>query len=77
MIKIRPARKSEVRDLQELNNEVFVDNQQYDDDLDMDWLKSKRFQKAYVNAYIKNTEAVDFYKRNGFLEIDISLERNI
>jgi ribosomal protein S18 acetylase RimI-like enzyme len=39
--------------------------------------KSRGFQKAYVNAYIKNTEAVDFYKRNGFLEIDVSLERNI
>lgn len=153
MINIRSARKDEVSDLQALNDEVFIDNQKYDDDLDMNWAKSDKgksyftqllnngkaccliaedegkkvgyiaaapkeisyrkssyieienmgvipeyrsqgighqlvreclewakkrgFQKAYVNGYFANTQAIKFYKNNGFLETDISLEKNI
>ena len=153
MINIRKANKEEVSDLQDLNDEVFVDNQQYDPDLDMSWAQSDRgrkyfsnlfdsnngicliaedgerkvgyiagnkkevsyrnsryielenmgvipeyrskgigkmlvkkfleeaklagFQKAYVNSYFKNSRAIDFYKRNGFSEIDLSLEMDI
>ncbi len=153
MVDIRSATKNEVKDLQDLNDEVFIDNQKYDDDLDMNWAKSdkgkeyftevlnnpesicliaeegsrkvgyiaagkkeisyrkskyieienmgvipdfrskgvgtlliqeslkwaksKGFQKAYVNSYFNNTAAIDFYKKNGFLETDLSLERII
>ena len=37
--------------------------------------KSKGYQKAYVNSYIANTKAVDFYRKNGFLDIDICLDK--
>lgn len=153
MINIRLATKDEVADLQHLNNEVFIDNAKYDEDLDLSWATGEKgtqyftqllndssslcliaedegkrigylaagpkeidyrkskyfeiqnmgvvpgyrskgigkllmekcfewarvqgFQKAFVNAYIKNQEAAHFYKKNGFEEIDISLERNI
>lgn len=151
MIKIRTARKEEVKDLQNLNDEVFISDQQYDPDLFMDWAqsnkgkeyftqllnnqnsccliaedngrkvgyiaavpkdisyrkskyieienmgvtpqrrskgigsiliqeclkwaKSKGFQKVYVNAYFNNIKAIKFYKRNGFSEIDLCLEK--
>lgn len=153
MITIRQANTSEVSDLQSLNNEVFINNAKYDDDLDLNWAQSKKgqkyftellndqnslciiaedvdrkvgylaagpkgidyrnskyleiqnmgvipeyrskgvgkmlmdksfewarskgYQKAFVNAYIKNEGAVNFYKKNGFGEIDISLEKKI
>lgn len=34
---IRHAEKKEVEKLQSLNYEVFIDNHQYDQDLDMTW----------------------------------------
>jgi ribosomal protein S18 acetylase RimI-like enzyme len=39
--------------------------------------KQRGFQKAYVNAYFENSGAVEFYEKNGFRKIDISLERTI
>lgn len=151
MVHIRAARKDEAKDLQDLNDEVFIDNQKYDNDLNMNWAKSikgktyftnllnnpnaccliaedngkkvgyiaavpkdiryrkskyieiedmgvipqyrskgigtmlidkclkwaksKGFQKAYVNSYFDNLKAIKFYKRNGFSEIDICLEK--
>lgn len=153
MVNIRFARKDEIEDLQNLNDEVFIDNHKYDSDLDMNWAKSEKgkkyftellnnptsccliaeehgqkvgyiaaalkpisyrkskyieienmgvipeyrskgigtklieeclkwakskgFQKAYVNSYFGNTRAILFYKRSGFSEIDISLEKSI
>ena len=153
MVTIRHADKNEISDLQQLNNEVFIDNQKYDDDLDMNWAqsekgkkyftellsnpgaccfiaeehgikvgyiaagpktvssrksryfeienmgvipayrskgigrmlmdeclkwaKTKGFQKAFVNSYFDNKQAIEFYKQNGFAEIDVSLEKNI
>lgn len=153
MISVRQAGKEEISDLQNLNNEIFTDNQQYDPDLDMTWsqsdkgkqyftkllsaplsccliaeednkkigyiaarpknvsyrnstyfeienigvipshrskgigqmlieeclkwAKTKGFQKAFVNSYFDNKKAIQFYKRNGFSEIDVSLEKNI
>jgi ribosomal protein S18 acetylase RimI-like enzyme len=153
MIIIRRATKDEVSDLQNLNDEIFMDNAQYDSDLDLTWAqgakgkeyftqlvnnpealclfaenegkkigylaaspkiidyrnsryfeienmgvtpeyrskgigkmlmqecfawaKSKGFQKAFVTSYSKNIGAVDFYKKNGFEEIDISLEKDL
>lgn len=43
----------------------------------LNWAKAHGFQKAFVNAYFQNKRALDFYKRSGFLEIDVSLERNL
>lgn len=153
MINIRTANKNDLRILQDLNQELFIDNQQYDLDLRMDWPKSedgknyfnkilndpksccfiaeengksvgyisasprkinylkskwleidnmgvsfeyrsrgigsllinkclecaktKGYSKLYVNAYFANKGAINFYKKNGFSEIDISLQRNI
>lgn len=153
MIHIRQATKDEFQLLQKLNNEVFIDNQKYDSDLDMDWAQSDKgreyftdvlnnpdnccliaeedgreigyiaavpkvvsyrkskyleienmvvvpeyrskgigtlliseclkwakvqgYQKAIVNAYFDNRMAIEFYKRNGFTEIDINLEKHL
>ncbi|OGK29896.1 hypothetical protein A3G67_00020 [Candidatus Roizmanbacteria bacterium RIFCSPLOWO2_12_FULL_40_12] len=41
------------------------------------WAKENGYQKLFVNSYFKNQKAIDFYKRNGFEEIDISLEVKI
>ncbi len=151
MLNIRLFRKDEVSDLQNLNDEVFIHNAEYDKDLDLtwaksnkgrvyftelldnpealclivedegkkvgylaaspkkidyrkskyfeienmgvtpeyrwkgigklimnkcfEWAKSKGFEKAFVNSYIQNVEAIEFYKNNGFKEIDVSLEK--
>ena len=40
MVTIRKARKNEVKKLQNLNDEIFIDNQKYDPDLKMDWSQS-------------------------------------
>jgi ribosomal protein S18 acetylase RimI-like enzyme len=39
--------------------------------------KKMRFQKVYLNSYFKNKRAISFYKKNGFSEIDLSLEREV
>jgi ribosomal protein S18 acetylase RimI-like enzyme len=39
--------------------------------------KQRGFQKAYVNSYFENVKAIDFYEKNGFAKIDVSLERKI
>ncbi len=153
MIKIRLANKNEVKALQDLNDEIFVDNPKFDPDLDTTWAQSDRgeqyfsellnnpkdccliaedggrkmgyvaaapkemnyrkskyvaienigvvpdyiskgvgkmlmgeclkwaklqgFEKVYVNSYVKNTNAINFYKKNEFEEIDISLEKTL
>jgi len=150
---IRKATKDDIKTLQNLNDEVFVDNSKYDPDLKMDWAQSETgkeyftdvvnnpnaiclitesegkaigyiaagpkefgyrlskyleienmgvspkhrsqgiglklikeclkvakergFQKAYVNAYSENVGAINFYEKNGFNKIDISLEKDI
>lgn len=43
----------------------------------LEWAKAQGFQKAYVNSYFHNQMAIRFYKRNGFSEIDVSLEKNL
>ncbi len=149
---VRFARQDEVKTLQDLNDEVFVDNSKYDPDLRLDWAQSvdggqqyftelvnnpdsicliaeidgepvgylaaglkefsyrlskyvelenmgvspqhrssgigtklinrfyelakeRGYQRVYVNAYFLNNKAVEFYRRCGFSEIDISLEK--
>lgn len=41
------------------------------------WTKSRGFQKIYVNAYFANLKGIAFYRKNGFSEIDLCLERKI
>lgn len=41
----------------------------------LNWAKTKGYQRAYVNSYFENKGAINFYKKNGFQEIDISLEK--
>lgn len=41
------------------------------------WAKKKGYQKAYLKCYFKNTNALTFYKNNGFSEISVSLEKEI
>ena len=41
------------------------------------WAKKKGAQRLYLNCYIRNKEALSFYKRLGFKEIDVSLERDL
>ena len=40
----------------------------------LEWAKTKGYQKMYVSAYFGNKDAIKFYKKNGFLEIDLGLE---
>jgi ribosomal protein S18 acetylase RimI-like enzyme len=47
MIRIRTAKKTEWPKLQDLNNEVFIDNQKYDADLVRDWSHSKAGKKYF------------------------------
>ena len=41
------------------------------------WAKEHGYQKIYLESYIKNNHAIDFYRKNGYHDIDISLEKNI
>jgi len=150
MIKIRAGNIMDVSSLQNLNNEVFIDNAKYDEDIIQNWAtgeggkryftdlflqenslcliaeednksigylvarhkqidyrksryleienmgvnpehrgkgignllllecakwaKKHNYQKLFVNAYTENKNAINFYKKNSFVEIDISLE---
>ena len=40
-------------------------------------LKKRGYERIYLNCYSKNVGALRFYKKLGFGEIDISLEKNI
>jgi ribosomal protein S18 acetylase RimI-like enzyme len=40
----------------------------------LEWAKTQGYKKVYVSAYFGNTEAIKFYKKNGFVEIDLGLE---
>src|SRR3990167_515098 len=39
------------------------------------WAKKNGFQKIYLNCYAKNLGAIEFYKKNGYEVIDVSLEK--
>ena len=43
----------------------------------LEWAKSKGYKKVYVSAYFGNLEAIKFYKKNGFVEIDLGLELDL
>lgn len=153
-MKIRKTTEKDVKKLQNLNDEVFVDNLSYDEDLNTNWAqsdygkkyflgvinkpdsicliaeeneraigyiaatkkeyegtrksnyieienmgvsplyrsqgigsslmeeclkiaKNRGFDKVYVNCYFKNIQAVNFYKKMGFEEIDVCLEKKL
>jgi diamine N-acetyltransferase len=43
----------------------------------LEWAKTQAFHKVYVNAYFGNLDAIKFYKKNGFSEIDLGLEQDL
>ena len=42
-----------------------------------DWGKERGYQRLFVSSYFHNTKANQFYKRNGFAEVDLGLEMKI
>lgn len=41
------------------------------------WAKEQGYEKIYIESYAKNDEALAFYRKHGYEEIDISLEKAI
>lgn len=41
------------------------------------WAKKHGYEKIYLESYAKNEEAISFYRKHGFKDIDISLEKQI
>ncbi|HEC65345.1 MAG TPA: GNAT family N-acetyltransferase [bacterium] len=41
------------------------------------WARKKGYNRIYLESYAKNEEALKFYRKKGFRDIDISLERKI
>jgi GNAT superfamily N-acetyltransferase len=41
------------------------------------WAQENGFQKLFVNSYFQNKQAISFYKKQGFSEIDVSFESPI
>ena len=56
MIKIRSAGKDDIKDLQKLNNELFLDNYKFDPDLDLKWSYSESGNK-YFSDCIENSDS--------------------
>ena len=54
---IRPTRATEIKILQNLNDEVFSDNYKYDPDLNMDWAQSEK-GREYFAGILNNSEAI-------------------
>jgi GNAT superfamily N-acetyltransferase len=40
----------------------------------LEWSREGGYEKACVNAFAKNTGALEFYRKHGFKDIDVSLE---
>lgn len=53
MIILREAQKNDLQKLQYLDDEVFIDNQTYDNDLDMNWAMSEK-GKTYFSNLLKD-----------------------
>ncbi len=49
MVTIRYARKDEVKKLQDLNDEAFVENPKYDSDLFLNWAQSEKGETYFSN----------------------------
>lgn len=59
MTSFRKANKNDIQILQNLNNEVFIDNSQYDSDLILDWALSEK-GKNYFMKLVNNPESICF-----------------
>lgn len=46
-------------------------------DASVRWAKEQKATKLFVSAYWNNKRAINFYKKNGFYEIGIELDRKI
>jgi len=55
---------NDVQALQDLNDEVFIDNSKYDDDLKLDWAQSEVGRK-YFTGIVKNPENICLIARDG------------
>lgn len=64
MITIRPAAENEVADLQDLNNELFIDNAQYDTDIKLGWPYSEN-AKRYFTHIVTSTDAICLIAEDG------------
>lgn len=42
-----------------------------------EWAKANGFQKIYIESYARNEEALAFYRKHGYQDIDISLEKTL
>lgn len=42
-----------------------------------EWAKERGYEQMYLNSYSKNTGALEFYRKNSFREIDVSLKKAI
>lgn len=58
-ISIRKAKSEDIKSLQKLNYEVFIDNYKYDDDLILDWSLSEK-GRIYFSKLLSNIHAVCF-----------------
>lgn len=56
-IRIRKANSNDIKTLQNLNYEVFIDNYKYDDDLILDWSLSEK-GRTYFSKLLSNIHAV-------------------
>ncbi len=43
----------------------------------LSWAKGEGYEKVYLQSYAKNTGAREFYKKLGYHEIDIGLEKDL
>lgn len=57
-IKIVLASLNQIKDLQALNNEVFIDNSRYDDDLKIDWAQSDKGGKTYFTELLNDSNSI-------------------
>lgn len=58
-IRIRKADFKDIKTLQKLNYEVFIDNHKYDDDLILDWSLTEK-GRVYFSKLLSNIHAVCF-----------------
>ena len=64
MITLRQGTEADVQTLQRLNDEVFVDNAQYDDDLVIDWAQSDK-GKEYFTKLLTSPDAICYIAEDG------------
>ncbi len=57
-VTIRKTNPKDIKTLQDLNDDIFIDNCKYDSDLRMDWAQSEDGGKQYFSSLINNPEAI-------------------